>query len=123
MAQQETSYTSGGGAAVTRLPDGRTRWVIDTTGPIRYDSFIRYLQRSHRSYALIHEDGLHYYEGIDEPLPEPAQPDRPLTFMHQRGGRWFFNDVDSDDSGDSDDEMFMAMRRANDSLGEMISMV
>ena len=102
MAQaSETRYT-GASAAVTRLPNGGTRWVLDETGPIRHTSFIQYLVNSRRSFALIREDGLHIHNGIvDEPVPEPAQPDRPPTsYMHQREGRWYFNDAAEEDDDD-----------------------
>ena len=75
---------------------------LDATGPFRHNSFIWYLARNQRSFTVIREDGLHVHQGTDEPLPEPAQPDRPPTYMHQREGRWYFNDANNDSDDDDD---------------------
>ena len=116
MAQQEETRYIGAGSALTRLSDGATVWVLDTTGPFKHTGFIRYLRRMQRTYAVICEDGLHIYEGIDKPQREPAQPERPITsIMHQRRGRWFFNDADND--SDEDDDIYSSA--PDDSLNGM----
>jgi hypothetical protein len=90
-------------AAVTHLPDGRKIWVLDQTGPITHNEFIQYLADMHHTFILIREDGCHIHLGTDIPMREASQSDRPMSFMTNRGGRWYFNDAHEDEN---DDDIF-----------------